>query len=185
MCIRDRASVKTLESQLQEQEALADEEELKAQKEHCRKRQEELRSLEKSLFHRQEKNQGIFRQVHAKQHEMELTEKEYVRVKALAETAGGNLNGKDKEMCIRDRHPLLNKFSGEEEQKKLLLLLAQASELAGELQEAEDYFEQLLLCQETYAAVSYTHLDVYKRQPLICGRKNPTNSRISRIWCSG
>lgn len=90
------ASVKTLESQLQEQEALADEEELKAQKEHCRKRQEELRSLEKSLFHRQEKNQGIFRQVHAKQQEMELTEKEYVRVKALAETAGGNLNGKDK-----------------------------------------------------------------------------------------
>ena len=76
------ASVKTLESQLQDQEALADEEELKAQKEDCRKRQEELRSLEKSLFHRQEKTQGIFRQVHAKQQEMELTEKEYVRVKA-------------------------------------------------------------------------------------------------------
>lgn len=59
-----------------------------------------------------------------------------------------------REACRRVKqrlHPLLNKFSGEEEQKKLLLLLAQASELAGEPQEAEDYFEQLLLCQETYA----------------------------------
>jgi len=45
---------------------------------------------------------------------------------------------------------LLKKFSGEEEQKKVLLLLAQTSELAGEQKEAEAYFEQLLLCQEKY-----------------------------------
>lgn len=43
---------------------------------------------------------------------------------------------------------LLKKFSGEEEQKKILLLLAQTSEFAGEQKEAEAYFEQLLLCQE-------------------------------------
>lgn len=90
------ASVKTLEKQLQDQETLEDEEELKKRKENCRKRQEELRRREKNLFHRQEKNQGIFEQVHVKQHEMERTEKEYVRVKALSDTAGGNLNGKDK-----------------------------------------------------------------------------------------
>lgn len=90
------ASIKTLENQLQHQETLVDEEELKTQKESCQKRQEELRNQEKSLFHRLEKNQGIFAQVHVKQHEMELTEKEYVRVKALSDTAGGSLNGKDK-----------------------------------------------------------------------------------------
>lgn len=90
------ASIKTLENQLQHQEILVDEGELKTQKESCQKRQEELRNQEKSLFHRQEKNQGIFEQVHVKQHEMELTEKEYARVKALSDTAGGSLNGKDK-----------------------------------------------------------------------------------------
>ena len=90
------ASIKTLENQLQHQETLVDEEELKTQKESCQKRQEELRNQEKSLFHKLEKNQGIFAQVHVKQHEMELTEKEYVRVKALSDTAGGRLNGKDK-----------------------------------------------------------------------------------------
>lgn len=90
------ASIKTLENQLQHQETLVDEEELKTQKESCQKRQEELRNQEKSLFHRLEKNQGIFAQVRVKQHEMELTEKEYVRVKALSDTAGGSLNGKDK-----------------------------------------------------------------------------------------
>ena len=39
-----------------------------------------------------------------------------------------------------------------------------------------DFLEHVKHCPSCYDAVSYTHLDVYKRQPMICFRNSSTGN---------
>lgn len=90
-------SVRTLKEQLEKNDVLLlDTEALAAQRADCQERQNALLEKQRSLFSWQKTNRKIFSQVRAGQNEMEKTEREYTLLKALADTAGGEIAGKDK-----------------------------------------------------------------------------------------
>lgn len=89
------AAIETLESQIKETESLK-EEELLLQKEQLEKRQQELSKELEECYSILQKNKEIYKNVSEHQKTLLQAEQEYVWLKALSDTANGNLVKKQK-----------------------------------------------------------------------------------------
>lgn len=89
------SAVMTLQNQIKETEELK-EEEIAAHRQILLKEREDIVGKRTELYAAHKKNREIFSSVRGKQDAMIVVEKEYVRVRALSDTANGTLSGKRK-----------------------------------------------------------------------------------------
>lgn len=125
---RLKASIETLESQKKENESWKEEDVLQ-QKQKLEKCQEELSKALKECYSILQKNQGIYKNVSEHQKNLLQAEQEYVWLKALSDTANGNVVKKRKieletyvQMAYFDR--ILNRAN-----KRLLMMSGNQYEL--------------------------------------------------------
>lgn len=89
------AAIAALRTQLQDREKL-DLDEILSRREKWLEQKKETEKRKAKQFNANETNRRIYREVAGKQNVMEGVEEEYIRIKALSDTANGTLKGKQK-----------------------------------------------------------------------------------------